>query len=181
MKDLEGQKKFNSQSICLDFTEGQDYDQVLPTIDSKDLVAFYSSKYDISDVFEYAEIDGNFQFSLIARYPKKLQLIMKHAGNLICDTDVIRNCGVISHLPLNFLEYKSAITIDENRILIGLSLRNKLLVLKFQSFTYLQENDYFIKNYFKSSRGFSVTRITRYCDFFYAINEDILVRFQTDL
>ena len=94
---------------------------MLPIINSNELVAFYSSKHDISDVFEYAEIDGRFQFSLVARYPRKLQLIMKHAGNLICDTDVIRNCGVISHLPLNFLEYSTAIAIDEDRIYIGLN------------------------------------------------------------
>ncbi len=99
---------------------------MLPTIDTNDLIAFYSSKHDISDVFEYAEIDGTFKFSLVARYPRKLQLIMKHAGNLICDTDVIRNCGVISQLPLNILEFSSAITFDEERIYIGLINRFRI-------------------------------------------------------
>ncbi len=70
---------------------------------------------------------------------------MRHGENLICDTDVIRNCGVISQLPINILEYTSAIILDEQRIYISLNDRNALLLLKFQTFKYYLEKDFFLR------------------------------------
>jgi hypothetical protein len=105
---------------------------------------------------------------------------MKHAGNLICDTDVIRNCGVISQLPLNILEFCSAIKFDEERIYIGINNKFRILLLKFHGFTYLIEKDLFLKSRSKI-KDISVSKLSRYSDNFYAVLVDTLVRFQTDI